>query len=1261
MRGRAGTLGQAHGRRPRKGDRPTARGNADEPPTRRRTRRRRTGPGHPGRRPVQGTAGLLHHPLRFGYGTNGLTDLRLDDALGLLADLGYDGVGLTLDHMHLDPLARDLAARTRRVARRLSALGLGVTVETGARYVLDPRRKHGPSLLDPDPDDRAARVDLLLRAVRVAADLGAHAVHCFSGITPAGHRPGHRLAPPAPTPSPPSWTPPPPPASRSPIEPEPGHLLATLADFHRLRTRTRRPRRPRPHPRHRPLPVPGTLPPADCVRAAAPWLRHVQIEDMRRGVHEHLPFGDGEIDFPPVLDRARRHRLPGPDRRRTAPPLPRGPRTRPQHSLRLPAHAAAGAARHGAAPIADPPARHSPTPTRSSPEPPPRRPRPATDAPRRQPRTPTPAPGSPPTSAKPPAPGWPGPWTRQSPAQAATDPSPPGSCASPPPAATAAPSTRTPYASCCCTPPSAGPDALTRLYRQGTAAERRAVLLALPHLVPGPDALPLVEDALRTNDTRLVAAAVGPYAAAPPRRARLAARRAEVPLHRRARRRGRPTCAAAPAATPNSPACSATSPPNAPPPAGPSPRTCTTSWPWTAPPDPRRRRSPDAHLRPPHPHDVAHHRRLRGHVRRGRPRRRRTLLLARPAPHLARLLLRLLRLPPGLGALPRRPVRHRPPLHDRPQPQGGERPPLHPRPRRTAPLSRQGPRRRRRRDRLRLDDPGRGHRPRRPAPARRRPRAARARPHPAPRQARRTAPHPRRRPRVRTCPRSASCSTTSTRPPSRRPSTAAAGSASPSTPTPRWTRTAWSRSCRDARHRSRSWSTPPPTGARATRSRPARSATPCSTAGFTDDDVDQVLWRNPVAFYGLSGRLDLDVAATGRHPRGQLHPARRGVTHALPPPRRLHRPPRLLHQRAPRRDPRRRPRPAARPLRTRTPTPRPRPPRHRPVAGQGRRPRPDHRPRRPARRCAPNSTAAASKSSPSTASRTRASAPRRSSTASTSRTGPTPSGSPTPPTWPGCSPRLLPDDVTEGTISTLPLAWRTAYDDDAAPPPPATALATLAERLDALDELTGRTIRIGLEPEPGCTVETTADAIAPLTGDRPRPHRHLRRHLPPRHLLRGPATPRWTPWPPPASPSSRPSSPPPCTPNTPTCPRSARPSPPSTNPASCTRPAPVTTAGLRGTDDLAEALSGGALPDTAPWRAHFHVPLHAPPAPPLTSTLAVLTVRADPARRRPAPAHPPPGGRDLHLAGPPARDCAPAPAPSSPTASPPNSPSPATC
>ncbi|WP_197362031.1 EboA domain-containing protein, partial [Streptomyces clavuligerus] len=64
----------------------------------------------------------------------------------------------------------------------------------------------------------------------------------------------------------------------------------------------------------------------------------------------------------------------------------------------------------------------------------------------------------------------------------------------------------------------ARPDAPTlgRLYHHGTADERRAVLLALPHLdrlTPPEAALPLVEDALRSNDTRLIAAAVGPYAA----------------------------------------------------------------------------------------------------------------------------------------------------------------------------------------------------------------------------------------------------------------------------------------------------------------------------------------------------------------------------------------------------------------------------------------------------------------------------------------------------------------------------------------------------------------------------------------------------------------------------------------------------------------------------------------------------------------------------------------------------------------------------
>ncbi|MFF0459322.1 sugar phosphate isomerase/epimerase family protein [Streptomyces mexicanus] len=302
-------------------------------------------------------------PLRLGYGTNGLADLRLDDALALLADLGYDGVGLTLDHMHLDPLAPLLGARTRRVAHRLQALGLRVTVETGARYVLDPRRKHGPTLLDADPDDRARRIDLLLRAVRVAADLGAHAVHCFSGILPPGtdeDTAWKRLAD--------SLTPVLDAAAAAgvplAVEPEPGHLLATLDDFHRLR-------RALGDPAHLGLTLDighcqclEPLPPADCVRRAAPWLKHVQIEDMRRGVHDHLPFGEGEIDFPPVLAALAATGYQG----LTVVELPRHSHAGPRHAaeslpfLRAAAAHPAGAARP-AAPAPPAGAAHPPAPT----------------------------------------------------------------------------------------------------------------------------------------------------------------------------------------------------------------------------------------------------------------------------------------------------------------------------------------------------------------------------------------------------------------------------------------------------------------------------------------------------------------------------------------------------------------------------------------------------------------------------------------------------------------------------------------------------------------------------------------------------------------------------------------------------------------------------------------------------------------------------------------------------------------------------------
>ena len=87
--------------------------------------------------------------MRLGYNTNGMQSHRLADALELLAAQGYAAVALTLDVMHLDPFTSS-AAQVAAVARQLQALGLLPVIETGARFLLDPARKHEPTVMSPD-------------------------------------------------------------------------------------------------------------------------------------------------------------------------------------------------------------------------------------------------------------------------------------------------------------------------------------------------------------------------------------------------------------------------------------------------------------------------------------------------------------------------------------------------------------------------------------------------------------------------------------------------------------------------------------------------------------------------------------------------------------------------------------------------------------------------------------------------------------------------------------------------------------------------------------------------------------------------------------------------------------------------------------------------------------------------------------------------------------------------------------------------------
>jgi sugar phosphate isomerase/epimerase len=195
---------------------------------------------------------------------------------------------------------------------------------------------------------------------------------------------------------------------------------------------------------------------------------------------------------------------------------------------------------------------------------------------------------------------------------------------------------------------------------------------------------------------------------------------------------------------------------------------------------------------------------------------------------------------------------------------------------------------------------------------------------------------------------------------------------------------------------------------------------------------------------------------------------------------------------------------------------------------------------------------------------------------------------------------LLPDDVEGGSISTLPLGWRSPWTprDDAA------ALAALRHVTGGLRQLP-RPIRLAVEPEPGCVLDTVADAVRWLANTvdpdvvgvcldtchlavsfadpAAAVHAILASGLPIAKVQASAAL------------------------------QALEPSAARGTLASFVEPrylhqvraGPGHTAGIPvAADDLPEAFD--TLPEHLPWRVHFHVPLHATPEPPLTATTDVL-------------------------------------------------------
>ena len=234
--------------------------------------------------------------LRFAYNTNGCGSHRLGDALDLMAEAGYSGVALTLDHHHLDPFAADWERQAIALARRLDAMRFGSVIETGARFLLDPRAKHEPTLVTAGAEGRARRIGFLKRAIDVAAVLGSEAVSFWAGVPRPGvsrddargwlleglrdvvaHAEARGIV--------------------AAFEPEPGMLVETVAEWEALGVPGLALALDTGH-----CLVTGDIDPAEAVRRHAGSLGTVAVEDMRRGVHTHLPFGEGDMDMPAILD-----------------------------------------------------------------------------------------------------------------------------------------------------------------------------------------------------------------------------------------------------------------------------------------------------------------------------------------------------------------------------------------------------------------------------------------------------------------------------------------------------------------------------------------------------------------------------------------------------------------------------------------------------------------------------------------------------------------------------------------------------------------------------------------------------------------------------------------------------------------------------------------------------------------------------------------------------------------------------------------------
>ena len=238
--------------------------------------------------------------MKAGYSTNSFGDVDPLDALSLLCEQGYASLAITPDRNILNPYEKTFASEVRVWQHALAKAQMRCVVETGARHLLDSKRKHHPTLLSDAQNDCSRRIEFLRRAIELAGELNADCVSLWSGAVCSdadetvlwrkltdgvGEVLDH--------------------ASRCGVvlgfEPEPGMFIDTVTRAEELIERLGRPKSLGFTVDVGHLECLGERPLSATVRDVADRIVNVHIDDMTACCHEHLPLGKGDIDYRPVF------------------------------------------------------------------------------------------------------------------------------------------------------------------------------------------------------------------------------------------------------------------------------------------------------------------------------------------------------------------------------------------------------------------------------------------------------------------------------------------------------------------------------------------------------------------------------------------------------------------------------------------------------------------------------------------------------------------------------------------------------------------------------------------------------------------------------------------------------------------------------------------------------------------------------------------------------------------------------------------------